>query len=270
MATDVKELFDSGNLSGAIGALTEEVKAHPADPARRTFLFELLSFAGKFDRAAKQLDVISHQNIESEMAAQVYVNLLHAEELRERVFSGKLRPEFLLDPPPYVELHLQAVQRLNENRPAEAQVLLDQSEDARPTTAGQLDEQAFEEFRDCDDVLAPILELMLIRDYIWLPLDQVSDLEISRPERPRDLLWTPVRVGLIDGTQRRAYMPARYHGSYDHADDLVKLGRATDWTGSEGGPVMGVGQRQFLVGEDAVAMLDLPSVIFNCEAPRSS
>ena len=111
--------------------------------------------------------------------------------------------------------------------------------------------------------LAPFLELMLIRDYIWLPIEQVTELEISRPERPRDLLWTPVRVGLVDGTQRRAYMPARYVDSHQVDDELVKLGRATDWIGTEGGPVTGVGMRQFLAGDEACAMLELEDVAFD-------
>jgi len=127
----------------------------------------------------------------------------------------------------------------------------------------QIGEQAFDEFRDCDDVLAPVLELMLIRDYIWLPIEQVTELEISRPERPRDLLWTPVRVGLVDGTQRRAYMPARYVDSYRHEDDLIKLARATDWIATDGGPVTGVGMRQFLAGDEACAMLELEDVAFD-------
>jgi len=262
MATDIKQLFDSGNLAGAIEALTAELKSHPADAARRTFLFELLSFAGQWDRAAKQLDIVAHQNVEAELAAQVYVNLLHAERLRERTFTQGLKPEFLLDPPAYVHLHLEALNRLRENNPDQAAKLLEQSYDARPTLRGRAGDVPFEEFCDCDDLLAPMLELMLIRDYIWLPLEQVQELEISRPERPRDLLWAPVRVSLTDGTQRRAYMPTRYFGTSEHADDLVKLGRMTDWRVIEGGPVQGVGQRQFLAGEEAFAALELPSVTF--------
>lgn len=260
MATDAKQLFDSGNLAGAIEALTQDLKAHPSDASRRTFLFELLSFAGQWDRAGKQLDVISHQSVESELGAQVYRNLLHAESLRAGVFTKGQKPEFLLDPPAYVDLHLEALQRLRDGQTAEA--LLDQSLEARPTLRGQINEESFEEFCDCDDVLAPVLELMLIRDYIWLPLEQVQELEISRPERPRDLLWAPVRVVLTDGTQRRAYMPTRYFGSHEHADDQVKLGRLTDWRAGESGPVQGIGQRQFLAGEHAYAALELPKVTF--------
>ncbi|HEX3727818.1 MAG TPA: type VI secretion system accessory protein TagJ [Pirellulales bacterium] len=265
---NVKQLFDSGNLPGAIDALTEEVKAHPADPARRTLLFELLAFAGQFDRAAKQLDVISHQNVEAEWATQVYANILHAEQTRARVFSAGLKPEFFLDPPDYIHLHLDAINRLREGQGDEARALLDRAEEARPAHGGTAGDKPFEDFRDCDDVLAPFLELILIRDYIWLPLEQVRQLEISRPERPRDLLWAPVRVVLADDTSRRAYMPCLYCGSHAHGDNQVKLGRMTDWKSGPDGIVSGAGLREFLVGDDVCAMLELPTITFG--APRDS
>lgn len=270
MATAAKQLFDAGNLAGAIEAQTQEVKSNPNDAARRTFLFELLSFAGEFERAAKQLDVISHQDVQSEWATQVYTNIVHAEGLRARLFSDGLKPEFLFDPPPYIHLHLEAINRLRENRPQEAQALLDRAEDDRPVPRGQTGSRAFEDFRDCDDVLAPCLELILIRDYIWLPIEHVRELEISRPERPRDLLWAPVRVVLIDDTQRRAYMPTRYCGSHRHSDDQVRLGRMTDWEASEAGPVLGTGLRQFLIGDDAIPVLELPTVTFACQPTEDS
>jgi len=257
---DVKQLFDAGNLTGAIEALTQEVKANPADPARRTFLFELLSFAGHYDRAVKQLDVISHQDTQSEWATQVYQNIVQAEGLRARLYADGLKPEFLLDPPAYVHLHLEAINRLRENKPAEAQALLAQSEETRPTISGSAGDQKFDEFRDCDDVLAPFLELILLREYVWLPIEQVRELEIAKPERPRDLLWAPVRVVLSDGSQRRGYMPTRYPHSTAQADDQIRLGRVTDWLAAEEGPVQGLGQRQFLAGEEAWAMLELPLI----------
>ena len=117
---DAKQLFQAGQLSAAIEAVTREVKAQPSDPQRRTFLFELLCFAGDFDRAQKQLDVISHQNSQAEWAASVYANLLEAERTRRRVYAQGTAPEFLLDPPEHVRLHVDALQRLAAGKPGEA------------------------------------------------------------------------------------------------------------------------------------------------------
>src|ERR1700692_4357265 len=53
-----RELYQAGQLQAAIQALTAEVKANPADGPGRIFLFELLSFAGDWDRAQKQIEVL--------------------------------------------------------------------------------------------------------------------------------------------------------------------------------------------------------------------
>jgi hypothetical protein len=43
-----------------------------------------------------------------------------------------------------------------------------------------------------------------------------------------------------------------YRQRYTHeaADEGPKVGRGTDWKQADGGPVLGVGLRTFLVGED--------------------
>src|SRR5690606_2155784 len=50
-----KQLFQAGQLNEAMKALAAEVRDNPTDPRRRTFLFELLCFAGEYDRAEKHL-----------------------------------------------------------------------------------------------------------------------------------------------------------------------------------------------------------------------
>jgi type VI secretion system protein ImpE len=259
-SVSVKELFDEGNLGGAIDLQTREVKANPGDAQRRTFLFELLAFAGDLERAERQLDVIGHQDAKAEPAVQVYRNILHAEQARRRLFGDGLEPEFLGERPNYARLHLEALNRLREGRPAEAKGLLDESETAWPPIQGEVDGTPVGEFRDCDDVLAPFLELIVLRSYVWLPLEQVREIEIPQPERPRDLLWTPVRLVLADGAQHRGYVPVLYCGSHAHADDGVRLGRKTDWRASDGGPVQGEGHRLFLTGDEGRALLSMRSV----------
>ena len=228
-------------------------------------LFELLCFAGQLDRAEKQLDVIAKQDANAEWAVQVYQNILAAERNRRRLFSDGLPPQFLLDPPPYVQLHLDAVHRLRENRGADATELLDRSEQQRPIIGGEIDGRAVDEFRDCDDLFAPLLEVIILRDYIWIPLEQIREFELSAPERPRDLIWAPVRILLTDGAQRRGYLPTLYCGSHEQDDDQLKLGRLTDWRASDEGPVRGMGQRLFLAGEDARSVLDIRRAVLRAE-----
>ena len=39
-------------------------------------------------------------------------------------------------------------------------------------------------------------------------------------------------------------------------DEAVKLGRVTDWSGADKGPVRGMGLRTFLCGDDALSILE--------------
>ena len=52
------ELYKQGKLQEAIDAQIQAVKAKPGDQSLRLFLFELFAFAGEFDRAHKQIDVL--------------------------------------------------------------------------------------------------------------------------------------------------------------------------------------------------------------------
>ena len=51
MSSEARTLYDSGQLEAAIESLIGSVKANPGDTLQRTFLFELLCFAGQWDRA---------------------------------------------------------------------------------------------------------------------------------------------------------------------------------------------------------------------------
>jgi type VI secretion system protein ImpE len=256
MSMNAKQMYEAGHLTQAVAEVTGIVKARPSDTSARTFLFELLCFDGQLDRAEKQLDAIGQLDSKSEWGVQVFHNIVAAERARRRLFSDGLKPQFVLDPPAYIQWHLEAINRIREGNYAEAQSLLDRSESERPETPGTLNGKRFDDLRDCDDVLAPVLELMVLQDYIWLPFEQIRSIEITPPERPRDLIWAPVRLVTADGVQRSGYVPALYHRSHEHEDELLKLGRATDWSTFDDGPTVGYGMRTLLAGDDAVGILE--------------
>jgi type VI secretion system protein ImpE len=250
------ELYQAGKLPEAIDAQVAEVRSHPADHARRLFLFELLAFAGDLDRAGRQLDAVRYDDPGLEAAVQGYRKLLDAEQARRRLFADGVKPEFLAESPEHVGLRLEAVNRLRENRPAEAAALLARAEAAGPgPLRGQLNGKPFETLRDADDLFGTVLEVMAHGTYYWVPLEQVVALAMNAPRFPRDLLWVPARLEL-EGARGDVFLPALYPGSHEHPDPAVKLGRGTDWKSAEGGPVLGVGLRTFLVGEDPVSLLE--------------
>jgi len=256
MAT-TKELIDTGRLQDAIVVAMQEVKTHPSDSSRRTALFELLCFAGDFDRALRQLDVVGEQSAEAEIGVQVYRQLIRAERARQSFFSGGEPPIFLAEPPAYVALHLSAVKKMSAGAFAEAVALLDQAEEARPALTGQINDEPFEDFRDYDDFTAPVIELLLRDDYVWLPFAQLRRLEIAPPRYLRDLLWIPARFETDGGLTGEGYLPALYAGSNAHDDESVRLGRMTSWREAPDGLFIAAGRHIWLADEREI---ELPAV----------
>ena len=257
-----KALYEAGELQAAIDEVTRTVKSDPSDSRQRTFLFELLCFAGDFDRAERQLDVLGHQSATAEVGVQVYRNNIRAERDRRRLFAEGLHPYFLTDPPTYVELHLDAINRLREGNFAEARQLLDRAEEERPALTGKLNGIQFLDFRDYDDIIGPALELIVQDHYTWLPFEQIKQIEIGAPKQLRDLMWVAARIESTDGTIGEVFIPALYSGSSEHANDQVKLGRMTDWKKIEKDLFLAAGLRLFLVDNEDKAMLEVRSIEF--------
>jgi type VI secretion system protein ImpE len=257
-----KELLDVGQLNAAIEQLNKDVKARPADGRLRSFLFELLCFAGDYQRADRQLEVIGHQSAATEIGVQIYRNTMSAERKRQRTFADGLQPHFILSPPPYVHFHLEALNRLRESRPAEANALLEESARTRPTVAGRFNGQPFTTFRDSDDLLAPFLEVVIQDNYTWLPFDQIKRVEIAAPKRLRDLLWAQAKIETCDGPAGEVLLPVLYAGSSTHENDQIRLGRMTDWESLGEGFTRTVGQRLLLANDEEHAFLEVRTVEF--------
>src|SRR5215472_2138270 len=81
-----KELYRAGKLNEAIQVLNQALRDNPSDISQRTFLFELLSFAGEYERAEKQLDLLGDQNKDSMLASLLYRGALNAERTRQGMF----------------------------------------------------------------------------------------------------------------------------------------------------------------------------------------
>jgi type VI secretion system protein ImpE len=250
MAT-AKEFLDRGDLSSALDTLVKDVKANPADTARRTFLFEALCFAGEWDRAEKQLEVVGHQSAKAEIGVQAYHHNIAAERTRRRVFSDAEHPQFLTSPTSEISLQLMALARIKEKDPAGAKVSLKEAEEQRPALPGTVDGQPFEDFRDADDRVGSALELFMQDRYVWLPFAHIKKIEIAAPSQLRDLLWARIRIETVSGLNGEAFVPVLYAGSESHPDDRVKLGHVTEWKDLGNDLAVPVGMRLFLVdGED--------------------
>jgi len=220
------ELYRKGNLSAAIQALGAELRENPADQKARTFLFELLCFAGEYDRAEKQLDVLSDASPDAATGALMYRAALAGERTRNDLFARKNYPVT-----------------------------------AAGAVRGTLNGKPFEALEDADPRIGPRLEVYAAGQYMWLPLAHIASLEIQPPKRLRDLLWAPTLVHT--GPKFRAMelgevlVPALSPFSFRHSDDAVRLGRATVWEEQEGGEVVPLGQKMLLVDGEDFPLLEL-------------
>jgi type VI secretion system protein ImpE len=253
---NASELFRTGKLHEAVQAQTQAVKADPADPNKRVFLFELLAFAGDLDRATRQLAAVRYDEPTRDATVVLYRLLLEAEAARRRFLRDGETPTFLAEPPPHVHLRLQAFAHVRQGQPQEALRVLEQAEAVTPASTGELNGKPFNSLRDTDELFGPVLEVMSGGNYAWVPVEQINFLILHGPKFPRDLIWLPARLVTKAGENGEVFLSMLYPGSWEHADERVRLGRVTDWTDGQDGPVRAVGARVFQVGDEDVCLTD--------------
>jgi type VI secretion system protein ImpE len=95
---DARQLFQQGDLDGALAAVKQQVRDNPATAAHRTFLFQLMSVLGDWSRALTQLNVAGDLDSSAIPMVQVYREALSCEALREQVFAGERSPLVFGDP----------------------------------------------------------------------------------------------------------------------------------------------------------------------------
>ncbi len=89
---NAKQLYQAGRLAEAIAALSGEVRENPADAQRRAFLFELLAFAGDYERAERQLQALPPGDSAMDLWVLVNRGALVAERKRQEMFARREFP----------------------------------------------------------------------------------------------------------------------------------------------------------------------------------
>jgi type VI secretion system protein ImpE len=262
-ALNGSELFTAGDLSAAVAALSDQVKHNPTNQESRGLLAELLCLAGDLERADKQLEVLSNQDPGAALALAMFRQVIRAELARSEFYKEGRLPEFLGVPTPLLKKHLEASILLREGNGDQAAQLLAEAEEERQHRMGTCNDAAFDDFRDLDDLSACFLEVLTTTGkYFWIPIEDVGSIEFRPPERPRDLLWRRALLDIPDGPEGEVFIPAIYADPKGLGTDQTRLGRMTDWIPNDGAPVLGVGQRTYLVGETALPIMELETVIF--------
>jgi len=260
-----QELYRAGKLTEAVASQNEEVRAHPGDVERRSFLSELLCIAGNLERADTQLEALERLRPGSGPAIALVRQLIRAEKARQEVHAAGRVPEFLVPPPLHVQLSLRAAAALRAGEGAELARLVAEAEAARPRASGSCDGAAFQDFRDLDDLTAGVFEVLTSTGrLLWIPVENVAALEFDAPLQPLDLLWRPAAMTVREGPEGKVFLPAVYAYQGAGSDDAARLGRRTDWMAVAGdGAVRGLGLRTYLVGEEARTALEITRIAFD-------
>src|ERR1039457_5834636 len=146
---NARELYQAGHLGAAIQTLGAELRDNPTDARRRVFLFELLCFAGEYDRAEKHLDVLADSGPEAATGALLYRAALAAERTRNQLFEKR---DFPTGPAP-------------------------------ERVSGVLNGKPFENLEDADPRIGARIEVYAAGDYLWLPLKHLASLQMEAPKR---------------------------------------------------------------------------------------
>lgn len=221
-----EELVRTGKLADAIQALTLELRDYPDDRRRRTFLFELLCFAGQYDRAEKHLKVLAQASQDSEMGGLLYRSALAAERERQAFF--------------------------------ESHQYLTTDSDPNPSRSGTLNGRAFRSIEDLDPRIGPRLEIFVAGEYVWLPFEHIGSIRMQPPKFLRDTLWASAIVQTGPTFQGQEFgevlIPVLSPASWKHDSDEVKFGRVTDWK-QDGETLTPFGQKLLIVDDDEIVPL---------------
>jgi len=228
---NAQDLLKAGKLSEAISALVSQLKDNPADQRSRTFLFELLCFAGDYDRADKQLNILEQEGSkDSFLGTLLYKSALNAERTRQQMFETKNFPKQVVN-------------------------------GATTAVTGKLNGKQFESLSDADPRIGDKLEIFAAGDYMWISLRDIAALRLEPPRRLRDLLWAPAK--LITGPTFHSrdlgeiFLPVLSPLSWQHAEDEVRLGRVSEWCQDETGDVAPFGLKNLLVDGEEFPVLEI-------------
>lgn len=261
---NAREHYQAGQLDDAVAAALNEVKQKPQDAGARAFLCELLCFSGDLERADRQLDTIGQQSPEAMVGVALIRQLIRAETARRQFFSEGRVPEVIDQPSACLQKHLEASILYRDGEAARAADLLAEAEELRPHVGGVCDGERFDDWRDLDDLVAPVFEVLTSNGkYYWIPVNSVESLEFAEIQRPIDLLWRRVRMIVRGGPDGEVYLPMLYADTHLQDDDRLRLGRATEWSGDDDGAVRGTGLRTVLIGEQDRTLLEIGKVEFD-------
>ncbi len=262
------DLLRSGDVEQALVQLQNEVRSNPANFKDRVFLFQMLVVTGQWDRAMTQLNVAGELDAIALSMVQTYREALRCEVFRQQVFAGKRLPLVFGQPKEWVAHLLESFRLLADGKIAESQTLREMAFDAAPAqagtiTVGEKDEHRFEWLADADQRMGPVLEAIINGKYYWIPLENVSELQIDPPADLRDVVWMPAHFEWTNGGETVALIPTRYPGSESSTDPRIRLAQKTEWSEVSPELLIGLGQRMLATDSGEYPLMEVRKIVFD-------
>lgn len=258
-----EQYLAEGRLTDALSALQQQVRSDPANPAYRTFLFQLFAVTGQWERALKQLNVVAELDDATLAMARTYESALHCEVFRQDVFQGKRSPLLFGRPSQWMALLLQALKLAAEGDISRSQTCREQAFELAPASSGTIDGQQFSWLADADPRLGPVIEANINGSYYWVPVEHIRKLQIEPPSDLRDLVWLPAHFTWTNGGETVALLPSRYPGSESSDDPQIQLARRTEWADLGNDLYTGLGQKMLTCDSGDFPLMEVREICLN-------
>ena len=260
LADVAEQSLKSGDPVAALAQLQDRVRARPADPKLRVFLFQLLCVVGQWERALRQLNVASPLDPGALAMAQTYGDAVRCEAIRDDVFGGKKSPMIFGQPDQWLALLIESLLVAGRGDHQRSQELRAAAFDQAPASPGDLDGRPFSWIADADSRLGPVLEAVINGRYYWVPFSRLTKIQIEPPEDLRDIVWMPAHLQFENGGESVALIPTRYPGSPAAGDGLISLARKTVWEELAPDTHRGLGQRIITTDADDVPLMEIRTI----------
>ena len=254
------EILRGGNPKEALASLQDQVRKNPSNPEYRTFLFQLLSVLGQWDRAMNQLNVVAELDDGTLAMVQTYREALRCEVLRSEIFNGKRSPLLFGQPQEWVALMIEALRLSADGKIPESQEIRHEAFETAPATSGTINGEAFSWIADADSRLGPILEVILNGQYYWVPFHQIKAINIEEPADLRDMVWMPAYFTWSNGGETVGLIPTRYPETLNSDDPLLLMNRKTEWIDQGEDLFTGLGQRMLTTDAGDYPLLDIREI----------
>ncbi|QVL31737.1 hypothetical protein KIH39_23315 [Telmatocola sphagniphila] len=160
------------------------------------------------------------------------------------------KPLFLLPLPGSTQTRLRALKLFAQGRLEAGLELLDEANGSGDSFEGTVDGREVQGWRDEDDFLGDILEVVVADKLHWLPFVQIESLRLAEQGQLQSL-YLPVEIRLINQEQVSGWLPIRYVQSETHPEKEIQAAEEVDLYSDEAGCTRCLGLRHWLIGLDA-------------------